>query len=129
MIWQHSTWVKIEAGVPQGSILGPLFFLIYINDLSDALTLNPKLFADDISLFSVVQNINSTRTDLNSDLSKISDWVFQWERNFNSDPNKQTQEVILAEKLTKLIIHRYFLIKIIFISKTSRNSIRHQIRL
>ena len=119
MIGKHSTWVKIEAGVPQGSILGPLFFLIYINDLSDALTLNPKLFADDISLFSVVQNINSTRTDLNSDLSKISDWVSQWERNFNSDPNKQAQEVILAEKLTKLIIHRYFLIKIIFISKTS----------
>ena len=69
---QHSTWVNIEAGVPQGSVLRPLFFLIYINDLSDNLNSNPKLFADDISLFSFVQNINST-TDLNSDLSKISD--------------------------------------------------------
>ena len=73
---QHSTWVNIEAGVPQESILGPLFFLIYINDLSDDLTSNPKLFADDTSLFSVVQNINSTTTDLNSDLSKINDWAF-----------------------------------------------------
>ena len=69
---QHSTWVNIEAGVPQGSVLRPLFFLIYINDLSDNLNSNPKLFADDTSLFSFVQNINST-TDLNSYLSKISD--------------------------------------------------------
>ena len=51
----------------EGSIVGPLFFLIYINDLSDDFTANPKLFADDTSLLSIVQNINSTTTDLNSD--------------------------------------------------------------
>ena len=77
-------------------------FLICVNNLSDALTLIPKLFADDISLFSVVQNINSTTTDLNSDLSKISDWVSQWEMNFNSDPNKQAQEVIFSRKINKV---------------------------
>ena len=77
---------NVEAGVPQGSILGPLFFLIYINDLSDGLTSNPKLFADDTSLFSVVQNINSTANDLNSDLIKTSDWDFQWKMRFNPDP-------------------------------------------
>ena len=54
-----------------------MFFLICINDLSDDLTSNLKLFADGTSLFIVVQNINSTTTDLNSDLSKISDWAFQ----------------------------------------------------
>ena len=69
---QHSTWVNIEAGVPQGSILELLFFLIYINDLSDDLTSNPKLLVDD-TLFYVVKNINSTIANLNSDLSKISD--------------------------------------------------------
>ena len=70
---QHSSWTNVQAGVPQGSILGPLFFLIYNNDLSDGLTSNPKLFADGTSLFFVVQNINSTLNDLNSDFIKISD--------------------------------------------------------
>ena len=49
---QNSTWVSVEAGVPQGSILGLLLFLIYINDLFENLVSNPKLFADDASLFS-----------------------------------------------------------------------------
>ena len=57
----------------QGSIFEPLFFLKYINDLYDGLTLNPKLFADDTSLFSVVQNTNSTANGSKSDLIKISD--------------------------------------------------------
>ena len=95
---QYSTLVSIEAGVPQRSILGSLFFLIYINDFSDDLTSNTKLFADDTSLFSVV-HINLTTTDLNSDLSKISLWAFQWKMNFNPDPNKQdkqAQEVIFS---------------------------------
>ena len=70
---QHTTWVNIEAGDPQGSILGPLFSLIYINDLSDDLTSNLKLFVDDTSLSSVVENISATTIDWNSDLSKMSD--------------------------------------------------------
>ena len=86
---QHSSWFNVQAGIPQGSILGPLFFPIYINDLSDGLNSNPKLFADDTSLFSVVQNINSTANDLNSDLIKISDWAFQWKIKFNPGPKKQ----------------------------------------
>ena len=51
---QVSQWTSIEAGVSQGFILGPLLFLIDINDLSDDLSTNAKLFADDTSLFSVV---------------------------------------------------------------------------
>ena len=50
------SWADVKAGVPQGSILSPLFFLIYINDLSENLKSTAKPFADDISLFHVVKD-------------------------------------------------------------------------
>ena len=63
-----STWGDILAGVPQGSILGPLFFLVYIKDLTTDLKCNVKLFADDTSLFTVVQEPNAAAEDMNHDL-------------------------------------------------------------
>ena len=85
---QVSPWVSIEAGVPQRSILGPLLFLIYINDLSDDLSTTAKLFADGTSLFSIVQTVNTSASHLNTDLSKISNWAFQWKMSLNPDPSK-----------------------------------------
>ena len=60
----------VKAGVPQGSILGPLFFLIYINDLSDDLVSTVKLFADDTSLFSAARDSNISAYELNNDMQK-----------------------------------------------------------
>ena len=91
---QHSKWANIEAGVPQGSILGPLLFLIYINDLPDNLISNSKLFADDTSLFSVINDKHLSANKLNQDLNRINNWAFQWKMSFNPDPSKQAQEVI-----------------------------------
>ena len=98
---QRSFWANINAGVPQGFILGPLLFLIYINDLPDNLQCNSKLFADDTSLFSTVKMPQRTANNLNNDLKEINKWVFQWKMSFNPDPTKQAQEVIFSRKTTK----------------------------
>ena len=98
---QHSSWADVKAGVPQGSILGPLLFLIYINDLPNGLNSNVKLFADDTSLFSVVHNITDSANLLNSDLSKINEWTLQWKMSFNPDPTKQAQEITFSRKISQ----------------------------
>ena len=67
---QLSTWLPVTAGVPQGSILRPLLFLIYVNDLSNNLSSTTKIFADDTSLFSVENDVNLSEFHLNSDLKK-----------------------------------------------------------
>ena len=68
----------VKAGIPLGSILGPLFFLVYINDICSNLSANVKLFADDISLFSIVNDTNKSFQNLsNNNLCSISNWDYQ----------------------------------------------------
>ena len=98
---RNSTWVNVEAGVPQGSILEPLLFLIYANDLSENLVSNPKLFADDKSLFSVIFDKELSAKNLNEDLNRMNNWAFQWKMSFNPDLNKQAQEVLFSRKIQK----------------------------
>ena len=69
---QHSSWHNVTTGVPQGSILVPLSFLIYVNDLPDNLSSNCKLFVDDTSLFTVVNNIHTSAATLSQDLNGIA---------------------------------------------------------
>ena len=97
---QKSNWLNINAGVPQGSILGPLLFLIYVNDLPKNLKSTVKLFADDVSLFSVVQNPITSANELNYDLRKINEWAYNWKMSFNPDPLKQAIEVLFSRKRT-----------------------------
>ena len=78
--------------------LGPLLFLIYINDLFDGLKSECKLFADDTFLLSAVNDIKTSANDLNENLEKIGNWAFKWKMNFNPDPNKQAPEIIFGRK-------------------------------
>ena len=93
-----SSWKPVLAGVPQGSILGPLLFLIYINDLPNELKSNAKLFADDTSLFTIVNDKNESANILNNDLLLISEWGYKWKMLFNPDPSKPAQEVLFSRK-------------------------------
>ena len=100
-IMSSSEWTKfilVNAGDLQDSNLGPLLFLIYINDVLNGASSNCKLFADDAS-FSVVNDIQSSAAILRNDLTVISNWAFQWKMIFNTDLTKQAQEVIFSKKL------------------------------
>ena len=76
---QCSNWSSLLAGVPQGSILGPLIFVIYINDLPDSLESSVKLFANDTSLFSTVYDPNMSADELDKDLKKKITFGIQME--------------------------------------------------
>ena len=95
---QISSWELIKSGVPQGSVLGPLLFLIYINNLPDNIQSTCKIFADDTSLFSHVFDKYKSQSELNNVLQIMSSWAFQWKMQFNPDPNKQAQEVYFSKK-------------------------------
>ena len=89
---------NILADVSQGSVLGPLLFLIYINGLPNGLTSLCQIFADDTSLFSKAINRNKSEIEPNKDLKLIGQWAYQWKMLFNPDPTKQAKEVCFSHK-------------------------------
>ena len=96
--------------MPQGCVLGPLFFLIYINHLVDNISSEAKLFADDTSLFTVVYEVDIAANKLNRDLEIMSTWGYQWKMQFNPDKNKQAIKVIFSQKRDTLVHPPLFLI-------------------
>ena len=89
----------IESGVPQGSVLGPLLFLIYINDLEANMKSKINIFCNDTMICSLIHDPVISAYDLNHDLEKINKWAYQWKMAFNPEPNKQAVEVLFSKKI------------------------------
>ena len=90
-----SDFLRVTCGVPQGSILGPLLFLIYINDLPKSLNLMTILFADDTSLISSHNNLNSLENIVNQNLNEATSWFIANKLTLNA---KKTRAILFNHK-------------------------------
>ena len=78
-----SSETKVLSGVPQGTVLGPLLFLVHINDLPDCVTSNVRLFADDCLLYRTVKS-QKDQEALQTDLKSLEIWADKWGMRFNA---------------------------------------------
>jgi ribonuclease P/MRP protein subunit RPP40 len=82
-----SKWIDVISGVPQGSVLGPLLFLININDLPEVISNVSKLYADDNKIMAVVKNTED-RDNFQHDLNSLNEWCNKWLIKLNLDKCK-----------------------------------------
>ena len=108
----YSKWTNVTSGVPQGTILGPILFLIYINDLPNEIVSHVKLFADDTKVYRKLSDPENDGEILQSDLNRMSEWTNLWQLSFNLDKcvvmrithhkDKSIPEYYLSDKKLKV---------------------------
>ena len=99
---EASEWAPVLSGVPQGSVIGPLLFLIYINDLPDEVKATVRLFADDTMMYMTVSSENDANT-LQHDLDKLAAWEEKWMMKFHP----QKCSVLRITRKKSPYIHNY----------------------
>ena len=82
-----SEWKSVTSGVPQGSVLGPLLFIIFVNDMDQSILSQLLKFADDAKLFRCVSDLDSVDA-LKDDLKSLCQWAEEWQMLFNVDKCK-----------------------------------------
>uniref|UniRef100_A0A8C5MLW7 Reverse transcriptase domain-containing protein n=1 Tax=Leptobrachium leishanense TaxID=445787 RepID=A0A8C5MLW7_9ANUR len=82
-----SRWTPVVSGVPQGSVIGPILFNLFINDLEIGIESHVSVFADDTKLGKVIQ-CEQDVTSLQRDLDRLGDWALKWQMRFNLDKCK-----------------------------------------
>ena len=82
-----SSWTLVISGIPQGSVLGPTLFVLFINDLPDVFSSMCQLFADDAKIF---RNLSSSEeiSELQDDLNRLVEWTEIWQLSFNLEKCK-----------------------------------------
>ena len=79
---ENSEWVEVSSGVPQGSVLGPLLFVLYVNDIVKFIQSELEIFADDTKIYPVIETIHDI-VKLQQDLWNMQDWSASWLMNLN----------------------------------------------
>ena len=80
----YSFWTSVLSGVPHGMVLGPILFLIYINDITRNIESQCKLFADSMKVYKVVRNVHEDTQILQNDLNTLEQWSTKWQLSFNT---------------------------------------------
>ena len=103
----YSDWAKITSSMPQGSVLGPLLFLLYVNVIPVSVSCKIKLFADDTKIWNTIKTQSDSQS-LQSDLDLLSKWSDEWLLRFNIDKcqimhiDKKVRPSIIKRRITNV---------------------------
>ena len=108
----YSSWTSVLSGVPQGTVLGPILFLIYINDISRNIMSSTKLFADDMKLYRLLRDrlLRDTKKDveeLQKDLIRLESWSHVWQLKFNTD---KCVAMHISKKMITQVLNTIYLV-------------------